>query len=84
MTFIIGIFKFHCKNEHKQVNWNGIKGNMCKSESTFPYLQLFLIYNVVEDLNDFWNLFFDKVYCKSKWKHFPRENLLHLISFRKC
>ena len=39
---------------------------------------LFLIYNVADDLNDFWNLFFDKVYWKSEWWQFPRKNLLHL------
>ena len=39
MTFIIGIFQFHYKSEHKQVNWNGIKQDICKSDSTFPYLQ---------------------------------------------
>ena len=39
MAFIIGIFQFHCKNECKQVKGNEIKGDMCKSDSTFPYLQ---------------------------------------------
>ena len=39
MTFIIGIFQFHCKSEHKQVKWNEIEQGMCKSDSTFPYLQ---------------------------------------------
>ena len=33
------IFQFHCKNECKQVPGNKIKGGMCKSDSTFPYLQ---------------------------------------------
>ena len=39
MTFIIGIFQFHCKSEHKQVKRNEIKQDMRKSDSTFPYLQ---------------------------------------------
>ena len=39
MTFIIGIFQFHCKGEHRQVVWNKIKWDMCKSESIFLYLQ---------------------------------------------
>ena len=39
MTFIIGIIQFHCKNEPKQLKWNEIKEDMCKSDSTFPYLQ---------------------------------------------
>ena len=39
MTFIIAIFQFHCKSEHKRVKWNKTKGHMCKSDSIFPYLQ---------------------------------------------
>ena len=39
MTFIIDIFQFHCKSEQKQVKWNEIKRDMCKSDSIFPYLQ---------------------------------------------
>ena len=42
--FIFGIFQFHCKSENKLVNWNEIKGDMCKSDSTLPF------YNVVDDL----------------------------------
>ena len=40
MTFNIDIFIFHCKNERKQVKWNEIKRDMCKSSSIFPYFQL--------------------------------------------
>ena len=32
-------FSIHYKSEHKQINWNKIKGNMCKSDSIVPYLQ---------------------------------------------
>ena len=39
MTFLIGIFQFHCKSKHKQVKSNKIKQDMYKSDSIFPYLQ---------------------------------------------
>ena len=39
MAFIIGIFQFHCKSEHKKVKWNKIKQGIWKSDSIFPYLQ---------------------------------------------
>ena len=39
MTFIIGIFQFHCKSEHKQVKWKESKEDMWKSDSIFPYLK---------------------------------------------
>ena len=55
MAFIIDTFQFNCKSEHKQVKWNEIKEDMCKSDSVFPYL------NGVRYLNDFLNLFLDKV-----------------------
>ena len=59
MTFIIGIFQFHGKIEQKQVKIKKIKWNMFKSDS------FFLIYKVLEYLNEFWNLFLDKVYLKN-------------------
>ena len=40
MTFIIGIFQFYYKSEHKQVKKNKIKQDMCKSDSIIPYLQV--------------------------------------------
>ena len=40
MTFIIGPLQFHCKSEHKQLKWNKIRQEMCKSASIFPYLQI--------------------------------------------
>ena len=40
MTFIIGIFQFYYKSEHKQVKRNKIKQDMCKSDSIIPYLQV--------------------------------------------
>ena len=45
MTFMIGIFKFHCKSEHEQVMWNIIKQGMCKSDSIFLYLQCSTLFN---------------------------------------
>ena len=45
MTFMIGIFKFHCKKEHEQVMWNIIKQGMCKSDSIFLYLQCCTLFN---------------------------------------
>ena len=39
MTFIIGIFQFHCKSEHKQVKLNKIKREIRRSDSNFSYLQ---------------------------------------------
>ena len=52
MTFIIDIFQFDCKNEHKQVKWNQIKQDMCKSENT-----LFTMW---------FTTFLDKVYLKNE------------------
>ena len=39
IIFIIGIFQFHCKSEHKQVKWNKMKEDMFKTDSIFPCLQ---------------------------------------------
>ena len=39
MTFIIGIFQFYYKSEPKQVKWNKIKRDLCKSDSVFSWLQ---------------------------------------------
>ena len=39
MIFTIGIFQFYGKSEHKQVKRNKIKQDMCKSDSSFSYLQ---------------------------------------------
>ena len=39
MTFVFDIFQLQCKSEHKQVNRNKIKQDMCKSDRIFPYLQ---------------------------------------------
>ena len=38
MTFIISIFQFKYKGEHKQVKRNKIKQNMCKGDNNFFYL----------------------------------------------
>ena len=60
MTFMIGIFQFHCKSEHKKVKGNEIKGDMHKSDSAFTYLKRATIFK------QFLNSFFDKVYRKSE------------------
>ena len=61
MTFAIDTFQLHCKNEHKQVKWDKITGG-------YAYLTVFfLIYNEVHYLNEFRNLFLDKVYLKNEW-----------------
>ena len=39
MAFIIGTFLFQCKSEYKQVKWNKIIQDKCKSDSIFLYLQ---------------------------------------------
>ena len=56
MTFITGAFQSHCKSEHNQVKWNKTTQNMCKSDS------IIFIYKIVHYLNDFWDLFLDKIY----------------------
>ena len=57
MTFIISIFQFPHKSEHKQVKWNEIKQDISKSDSIFPYLQPGTLFK--------W-LFLDKVYLKNE------------------
>ena len=44
MTFIIHIFQFHGKSEHKQVKLNKIKRDMWKFDSIFLYLQSSLLF----------------------------------------
>ena len=61
MTFIIGTFQSQCKSEHNQIKWNKITRDMCKTDS------IFFIYKIVHHLNDFWNLFLDKIYLYSEW-----------------
>ena len=61
MTFITGTFQFHSKSGHKQLKWNKITRDMCKSDSIFPYLRSCALFN------DIWNLFLDKVYQKDGW-----------------
>ena len=39
MTFILVFFKFHCKSQHKQENWNGTKKDKSRSDSICPELQ---------------------------------------------
>ena len=69
-SFLIGLkiikcfndfYNWHfCKNEPKQVKWNEIKLDICKSDSIFPYLKA-VHYSI-----DFWNVFLDKVYLKNE------------------
>ena len=47
ITFITDIFQFHCKSKHKYLKWNEIKGDMCKSDSPFPYLQSSILFKVL-------------------------------------
>ena len=44
MTFIIDIFQCHCKIYRKEVKWNKIKQDMCKSDSIFPNLQSITVF----------------------------------------
>ena len=44
MTFVIAIFQFHCKSEHKQVKGNKIKREIFKSGFIFPYLQSITVF----------------------------------------
>ena len=39
ITFIIDTFQFNCKRECKQVKWNKITRDMCKSDGSFSYFQ---------------------------------------------
>ena len=54
MTFLISIFQFHWKSEPQQVKWNKVKRDICKSDSTFPYLQSTIVFERLL------NLFLDK------------------------
>ena len=50
------------------VKVNAIKKGEIKSHGTCGNLTVFfLFYKVVHYLNDFWNLFLDKVYFKNEW-----------------
>ena len=40
MNSIIGIFQLRFKSEHKEVKWNKIKQEICKSHNIFPYLKI--------------------------------------------
>ena len=63
MVFIISIFQFHCKSEHKQGKWNKIKRDMCKSDSIFPYLQIITLFE--------WHvkfIFLYNIYLKNDWQ----------------
>ena len=47
------------QSQHKQVKWNQMKRDICKSDITFPHLQ-------ISTLNDFWNFWnLDTVYVKN-------------------
>ena len=48
--FYSNIFQFHWKLEHKQLKWNKIKRDMCKSDSIFPNIKsgrVFEIYSLI-------------------------------------
>ena len=61
MNFVIETFRSHCKSEHNQVKWNKITPDICKSDSTFPYLQGSTLFKGLL------KLFLDKIYLKSEW-----------------
>ena len=61
MPFIIDAFLFHCKSDHKQGKPNKVTG-IYVNQTVF-----FLINRAVHDLNNFWNLFLDKLYLKNEW-----------------
>ena len=72
MTFVIGGFQFYSKSEHKQVKWNKTTGN----------LPVFFVTNkVVQNLNDFWNLFLYKVYLKNESDNSSREKKCSSFNF---
>ena len=60
MTFINDTFPFHWKSKHKQVKGKNYAGYV-------QIWQQFFIHKVVPYLNDFWNLFLNKVYLKDEW-----------------
>ena len=69
MTFTISTFQFHWKSEHNQVKWNKITQDKHKPDS------IFFIYKAATCLNDFWNLFLDKVcIIKGNWIHLAQKN----------
>ena len=62
MILIIGIFQFHCRSEHKQIKWNKIKREMCKSDSIFNYLQ-----RVITNITDEWRDKFRRMRDQCRW-----------------
>ena len=56
MTFIIGIFPFLYKSEHKQLKWNKIKLDTCKSESIFTFLQISALFKWLLKFVAWWGL----------------------------
>ena len=71
MTLIISIFRFYCKSEHKQVQRNKIKQDMCKSDNIFPYLQISTLFKWLLKFISWWGL-------SQKWM----KKFLRLVSFR--
>ena len=68
MTFTISMFQFHCQREHKQIKWNKIKHDMCKSDCIFHNLQSIMVFEWLLK-NIFWQI--------SKWiLTVPVENCL--------
>ena len=70
MAFVIGSFQFYSKSEHKQVKWNKITWEICKSDSIFPYLQSSTLFNLLLkfiswSLSKKWMITFTKENCPS-------------------
>ena len=57
MTFMLGIFQFHCKSEHKQVKWNKIKQDTSTSDSIFSYLQSSVLFKWLLKFTSWLDLF---------------------------
>ena len=70
VTFIIDIFQFQQKSEHKQVKCNGTRAKVTV---------FFLIYKVVHYLNYFRNLFVDTIFFHEKTIFFPSLNFLNIM-----
>ena len=69
MPFVNGNFQFHCKSEHKQVKWNKITPDMCKSDSIFPYLQSTALLNLFRNYEIYFLIrFVWKVNNNNSWE----------------
>ena len=70
MTFIISIFEFKYKSEHKQVKRNKIKQNMCKADNFFLFSKQHTIQIIFE------NNFLTSLISKMNDNSSERKNIL--------